>query len=587
MMGKARYLQFFDQYRSLRAHAIGWIILPLALIVFGMVTAGILSYRHVVVQMLINHQTQVAAASATGLSQGLESYTLLLESLASNLDVSPGSATTRTNALDGAARSLEIFSAGVILVDQSGNRLAQVPSQESKFISDQGEAEILATIRASRTSAVSSSLVDLREDQAIIIIAVPIVGPDEEFIGALLGGIYLGGSRLVEPLSNLVIGEQSSVYLLDRNGQIIYHSSPNLIGTRQPDQSFVHTVLSGDKGGLQWTSSSGGRYLIGYAPVASAGWGLVLQEPWEMVTAPARNYGFALISTGVAAFVIVMLLGWMGVRRIVTPIRALSEQARQLATVDGLDPIAESGISEIDSLEHSFEQMASQIASYRIGLRRYVGAITHKQEEEQRHIARELHDETVQSLLAISRSVELEQASERDPQRLNRLADIQKMVLDTLAGVRQISRDLRPLVLEDLGLIPALQALVRSSRVGPGAIPHIKLEVPEKAFPLNAQQELALYRIIQEALTNARKHAQPTGVRVSLSEENESIYLEIEDDGEGFTVPDSFSELAQRGCFGLMGIQERVWEMGGNLQLRSAPGEGTCLQISMPLIPIS
>jgi two-component system, NarL family, sensor histidine kinase UhpB len=314
---------------------------------------------------------------------------------------------------------------------------------------------------------------------------------------------------------------------------------------------------------------------------------LVLQEPWDMVTGPTRNYGYALISTGLAAFVIVLLLGWIGVRRIVTPIRALSDQARQLATVDGLEPIAESGISEIDSLEHSFEQMARQIASYRIGLRRYVGAITQKQEDEQRHIARELHDETVQSLLAISRTVEIAQATESDPQRLNRLADIQKMVLETLAGVRQISRDLRPLVLEDLGLIPALQAMVRSSRVGPGAIPHIKLEVPEKPFRLNAQQELALYRIIQEALTNARKHAQPTGVRVSLKVGIESVHLEIEDDGEGFKVPDSFSELAQRGCFGLMGIQERVWEMGGNLQLRSAPGEGTYLQITMPMIQIS
>jgi signal transduction histidine kinase len=489
--------------------------------------------------------------------------------------------------LNEVARPLDIFTAGVLLVDRSGNRLAEIPFQQNMFISNINEPDIFTSVHNSRAPVISNGLVGQNGDQYVIIIAVPIIDQEEVFQGALFGGIDLGNSRLTEPLSDLVIGEQSSIYLVDRNGQVIYHSSPELIGSMHSDLPFIQAVLSGGRGGLQWRNSSSERFLIGYAPVLSAGWGLVLQEPWDMVTGPARNYGYALISTGLAAFVVVLLLGWLGVRRIVTPIRALSDQARQLATVDGLEPIAESGISEIDSLEHSFEQMARQIASYRIGLRRYVGAITQKQEDEQRHIARELHDETVQSLLAISRTVELEQATEIDPQRLNRLADIQKMVLETLAGVRQISRDLRPLVLEDLGLIPALQALVRSSRVGPGAIPHIKLEVPENPFRLNAQQELALYRIIQEALTNARKHAQPTGVRVSLMVEKESIHLEIEDDGEGFKAPDSFSELAQRGCFGLMGIQERVWEMGGNLQLRSAPGEGTYLQITMPVIPIS
>jgi hypothetical protein len=87
-MGKAPYLQFLNQYRSLRVHAIVWIILPLALIVFGLVTAGILSYRQVVVQMLINHQTQMAIASASNLSQGLDGYAIVLEAMASNLDAS-------------------------------------------------------------------------------------------------------------------------------------------------------------------------------------------------------------------------------------------------------------------------------------------------------------------------------------------------------------------------------------------------------------------------------------------------------------------------------------------------------------------
>jgi signal transduction histidine kinase len=587
MMVKARYLHFPEKYRSLRTHAIAWIILPLALIVFGLVTAGILSYRRVVVQLLINHQSQLAVAAASNLSQVIDSYVIVLDTLASHIDIYDDATETQTALLKEATHLLEIFNAGVLLVDPSGNRLAEVSFQQSMVLSNLTQADFFSNARATRSPAISGGLVNQGSSQPIIIIATPIYDQNEGFRGALLGGIYLTDSRLTEPMRSMVIGEHRFAYLVDKDGQVIYHTFPEQNRDTQSDLPFIHMALSGEQGGMQWKNISGERFIIGYAPVASAGWGLVLEEPWAIVTSPARIYGYMLILAGLAAFITVMLLGWFGVRRIVTPIQALSNQARQLVTVDGIEPIAESGISEIDSLEHSFDQMAHQIALYRVGLRRYVGAITQKQEDESRHIARELHDETVQSLLAISRSLELEQASESDPERLKRLVEMQKLVSETLSGVRQISRDLRPLVLEDLGLIPALQALVRSAHLGPGAVPHVKLEVPGKPVRLHAQQELALYRITQEALTNARKHAQPTGVRVTLRVDNGSILLEIEDDGKGFQVPDSLSELAQRGCFGLMGIQERVWEMGGRLVLRSAPGEGALLQINMPVIPVS
>ena len=584
-MGKDRRLHLPEKYRSLRTLAIALVILPLALILFGLVSAGILSYRRVVVQLLIDHQTQLAEAAASNIAQVIDSYAIVLEVIASNVEVNSDWEDTVLPKLNEANPSLEIFTAGILLVDATGKRLGAAPFEQSLALSELGLADFIAAAQSECATTISNGWVDQDQAQPIILITVPIYDSNDEFRGALLGGIYLAGSHLTEPIHNMVGEEQRSVYLVDGAGQVIFHSSPEPIANIQTDLPFIQKAISGEQGGMQWENASAERYLVGYAPVESTGWGLVVQEPWATVTSPARNYGYMLISIGLVALVGVILLGWFGVRRIVTPIQALSNQARQLVTVDGIEPIAESGISEIDSLEHSFDQMAHQIASYRVGLRRYVGAITQKQEDEHRHIARELHDETVQSLLAISRSLELEQSSESNPERLKRLAEIQKMVAETLSGVRQISRDLRPLVLEDLGLIPALQALVRSAHLGPGAVPHVKLEVPDTPIRLQARQELALYRITQEALTNARKHAQPTGVRVSLQVEAESIQLEIEDDGKGFQVPDSFSELAQRGCFGLMGIQERVWEMGGSLALRSAPGEGARLQINMPVMP--
>jgi len=99
--------------------------------------------------------------------------------------------------------------------------------------------------------------------------------------------------------------------------------------------------------------------------------------------------------------------------------------------------------------------------------------------------------------------------------------------------------------------------------------------------PFSAKQELALYRIMQEALTNIRKHARATGVRVDLSFDSSAVRLDIHDDGWGFEVPGSLNEFAQRGSFRLIGIQERVWAVGGTLTINSAPGHGTRLSVTL------
>jgi signal transduction histidine kinase len=576
-------LRLPEKYRSLRNHAFTWILLPLALMMFGLISVGILSYQRIVTQLFTDHQKQMAIVTATHVSQVMHGYTLILEALAGNPEIYSDSPSVRQALLDEMVRSLEIFNAGLILLDTSGNMLAASPAGTRLPVFDLTQQEIFSAAWSQHLPAISSIDVVDRVGIPLILITVPIYDEQVRFRGALLGAVNLQDSSLSEPVRSLVAGEHGFAYLVNNQGKVIYHPNLSLLGVSQYDLPFVEKVIAGESGGMLWQDSSGEYLLKGYAPVDSAGWGLIVQEPWSNVIAPTRSYSLMMVSAGLVAFITVVLLAWGGVRRIVTPIQALSNQAKLLASVDGVEPVVESGISEIDSLEHTFDHMARQIASYRMGLRRYVGAITQKQEDERRHIARELHDETVQSLLAISRLLELEHASEVDPRRSQHLAEIQTQINSTLAGIRQISRDLRPLVLEDLGLISALQALVRAVREGPGAIPQAKLNVPQDPIHLPPQLELALYRITQEALTNARKHARPTGVRVTLEISEIEVYLEIADDGEGFDLPESLTDLAQQGCFGLMGIQERVWAMGGRLSIESSPGEGTRLQVRMPV----
>lgn len=225
--------------------------------------------------------------------------------------------------------------------------------------------------------------------------------------------------------------------------------------------------------------------------------------------------------------------------------------------------------------------MAGQVASYRAGLRRYVDAMTQSIEDERRRIARELHDETIQNLLAISRKLELYTASEPDPQQHKALDELRTVVVDTLQGIRQISRDLRPLILEDLGLIPALQTLVHSP--GGASTLQATFEVSGTSRALSSAQELALYRMTQEALNNIRKHAEANRVWVRLAFEANRVCLTIRDDGRGFKLPTTLVELTQQGRFGLMGIQERIWALGGKLSIQSSPDHGTLVEIELPL----
>jgi signal transduction histidine kinase len=329
--------------------------------------------------------------------------------------------------------------------------------------------------------------------------------------------------------------------------------------------------------------SKGQRLVEGFAPIGVTGWGLVIQESWDSVTEPIALADALAIAIGLPVIILIAVFLWKGLDRISAPIRSLHEATEKLVKEENIEPIGQSGIDEIDALGRAFIKMGAQISAYRVGLRRYVGAITKSQEEERLRIARELHDDTIQSLLALSRRLELYQSSENSPERREKLAELQDMATRILVAIRQISRDLRPLILEDMGLIPALQALVRAARHGDGAIPHTKFEISGQQFPISPEHELALYRIAQEALTNIRKHSRATGVTVELSFGDGVVKLEVTDDGRGFQEPWSLTDFAQRDHFGLLGIQERVWAVGGSLTIHSSPGQGTNIVVTIPV----
>ena len=209
----------------------------------------------------------------------------------------------------------------------------------------------------------------------------------------------------------------------------------------------------------------------------------------------------------------------------------------------------------------------------------YLSAVTSGQEEERRRLARDLHDDTIQSLIALNQQIQLAQMAAPDEATTTRLTTMQQMAEHIVGDLRRLTRDLRPIYLEDLGLVPALEMLARD--MGRVMELPVLFEKTGRQRRLETDVELALYRIAQEALSNVARHAQAMRVDVNLHFDANEVNLQVRDNGQGFVVPESPAEMAPTGHFGLLGVQERAEAIGARLQIESEPGLGTSLRVSL------
>jgi two-component system sensor histidine kinase DegS len=211
------------------------------------------------------------------------------------------------------------------------------------------------------------------------------------------------------------------------------------------------------------------------------------------------------------------------------------------------------------------------------------------QEEERRRVAREIHDGPAQALANVALRTELcERLTDVDPAALREeLGGLKEMVKDTLHEVRKIIFDLRPMALDDLGLIPALRRYADKLGENGDVIIEIVVHGPERRLP--NEKEVVLFRVIQEALQNVYKHAQTHFAMVKVEFLPSRIKAVVEDHGQGFAFDAVTTQQVNAGGkegFGLMSMRERVELCQGEFEVKTAPGKGTRVEITLPLPPI-
>ena len=300
----------------------------------------------------------------------------------------------------------------------------------------------------------------------------------------------------------------------------------------------------------------------------------ILSDSATVDSFPGRTVTFSILGL---LSVLVLALSYLSLYQFVVPLRLLTEIVQKIGRGDyraAKTPIG--GVREIEQLRIALDQMAQQVLEGQVAMEFYIARITDAEEEERKRLAREIHDDTIQSVVVLGQHVDnLKELIGSAEPTATATAVIRKQVSNLSDTLRRFASDLRPPYLEDLGLLVALQQLAHESDA--------QIQVIGEEYALGGDREIALYRIVQEALRNAIKHARAQHLGLTVSFLAEQIIVTIKDDGAGFEVPLDRTAFARTNHFGLMGMQERAHLLGGILRINSTRGKGTEIWVSVPV----
>jgi two-component system sensor histidine kinase UhpB len=283
-----------------------------------------------------------------------------------------------------------------------------------------------------------------------------------------------------------------------------------------------------------------------------------------------------LISLALDIFILqVALQPIRDLRQTVNRLQAGQAKVDQLAFND-TDP-------DIYQLTKALNSLITQLEASNQQLRLLTERAINAQEEERKRIARSLHDDTGQSLSSFIINLErLENhLPEDDKEIIDRLNSLRKMASSSLDSLRSIIYDLRPAILDDLGLVPAIRWFARTNLEEAGI--QVELEFPDEIPSLPQPLTTTLFRITQEGVNNIIRHSQARKACISLGLAENEVYLKISDDGHGFDPSQLSTEAIHIQHWGLIGIQERIELVRGRMSIHSDPQNGTTLIINLPL----
>jgi len=377
-------------------------------------------------------------------------------------------------------------------------------------------------------------------------------------------------------------------------------------GQPSPHFSAIRNLAeAGAAATLRHDPEHSGPHVMAVVPVGLSPFYLVLEQPVDVALAlplQLRDRLFLWIGIG---FAVTLGVAWITTRRVVAPTEMLTRAAERMAGGDLASPIKVNAQDEVAQLADSLEAMRRRLQAAlaaseqtnaelevrvadrtaRLGhvLRTTISA----QEDERHRLARELHDETAQALAALA--IALDRARDglaedgSSPEPRERIAEARAIAARLLEETRRLILGLRPSILDDLGLGPAIRWLCETG-LGDHAI-ETTIEADDAGGRLLNHVEVALFRIAQEAIGNVSRHAAASNVRIALEVADGVARLTVADDGRGFDPTRVFGPGGIAHSVGLLGMQERVRLLEGKMLVHSEEGHGTEIVVELPLVP--
>lgn len=384
-------------------------------------------------------------------------------------------------------------------------------------------------------------------------------------------------SQLVEKGFLPGIGQTPvGLLVLDETGQVVYQR--RYAGDTLDDWQRCTVPLEEQPRSLADKLFNTHGHVMACSLPTSGGWRVVVAEPWHSVSSMQLRYTLLAPLVLVPLLILAVIVVVFGVQQIIRPLQLLEEEAVAVGNGDfGRMQQPVGGIAEIRHLQAELAELARKVRDAQQSLRSYIGAITRGQEDERRRLARELHDDTLQALIALNQRVQMLHYVKGAEQQQAQIAELQALLDSTMKDLRRLTGALRPTYLEELGLITALEMLAREAGQGGKSRVHLTRQGREKRLP--PEVELSFYRIAQEGINNALRHANCGRVQVLISFAPEEVLLQIEDDGQGFDPPETPGAFAAQGHFGLLGMVERAELIQAALQIESSPGQGTRIRL--------
>lgn len=559
--------------------------------------------------------------------------TLQEATLSEGLDPGDSDAAPERSAL-GRVLANSIFSR-VYFADARGEVLATEPPLDSVLGRNVAASSPEVRLALENGKPFVSGLAFALDGGPVISIVVVVAGAGGP-IGLMGGEISLDGRELAEVLQPAVLGETGYAQLVDSSGNVLASTRPGQIQERSDHEGQIATMIEAGRatsGTCHECHGPAGQQerktdVMAFAPLETAPWAVLIRQSEREALAPARTLRQRAVLFGAPAVLVALLFAWVTARSVLQPIGVLTTAARRIATGDLAQPVPDLGKDEVGGLAKTFEAMrvrlqqsqdaiqsanrqledrvhertreleasrddlrsaAEEKAALYEELRRKEAArgellrkVISAQEEERRRIARELHDETGQAITALVVGMDTAAlAPESDSGAVRRrLKELRALAVDALEDVHRLIHDLRPSVLDDLGLVTGLKWYAET-RLQPAGI-SVEVTVSGEETRLPAEVETALFRIGQEAISNVARHARASSVRVNLDFRDGDVTLEVQDDGVGFNLASVLESGDSRREWGILGMRERASLIGGTLEVNSEPSHGTRVRTTIP-----